>query len=202
MDEQALLKISYGLFLLAVREGDKDNACIINTLSQAANLPNRVSISVGKKSLTHELLLRTRRFSASILTEDAPFTLFQRFGLQSGRNTDKFDGFPQAARDSAGLLHLTGYANAFVTAQVLHTIDLSSHTLFIAEPVLAETLSQAPSLTYDYYYRHIKPQPEKPKKTGWRCRVCNYVYEGDELPEDFICPWCGHGVADFERVEV
>lgn len=200
MDEQALLRISYGLFLLAVQENGRDNASIVNTLTQVANNPLRVAVSAGKKSLTHEMLLRTNRFSASILSDEAPFSLFQRFGLQSGRSVDKFDGFSQAARDGSGLLHLTACANAFVSGRVLQTIDLQSHTLFIAEPVHAEVLSQAPSLTYDAYHKHVKPKPEQAQKSGWRCRVCGYIYEGEELPPDFICPWCKHGAVDFEKV--
>ena len=201
MNEQALIHISYGLFLLSVREGEKDNACIINTLSQIANQPNCVSVAVSKKSLTHEMLLRTGLFSASILSSDAPFSLFQHFGMRSGREGDKFGPFlHQAVRDPAGLLYLTEYANAFVTGRVLHTLDFQSHTLFIADPIHAEVLSQKPSLTYADYYQHVKPKPEETKKTGWRCRVCGYVYEGEELPPDFICPLCKHGASDFERI--
>ena len=201
MDEQALTKISYGLFLLSVREDGRDNANIINTLSQIANKPNCVSVSVSKKSLTHAMLLRTGLFSASILTADTPFSLFQHFGMQSGREKDKFNAYlHQTERDPAGLLHLTVHSCAYVTGQVLHTLDFQSHTLFIADPIHAEILSQQPPLTYDDYYRHVKPKAEASDKTGWRCRVCWYVYEGTELPDDFICPWCKHGTVDFERV--
>lgn len=201
MDEQALTKISYGLFLLSVRESEKDNACIVNTLSQIANRPNCVCVSVGKKSLTHEMLLRTGLFSASILSQDAPFSLFQHFGMQSGRNTDKFSAFlHQTERGPSGLLHLTAYTSAYVTGRVLHTLDFQSHTLFIAEPVEAGILSRQPPLTYADYYAHVKPKPEPARETGWRCRVCGYVYPGGELPPDFICPWCGHGTVDFERI--
>lgn len=201
MDEKALIKISYGLFLLSVQENGKDNACIINTLSQIANQPNCVSVAVSKKSLTHDMLLRTGLFSASILTNDAPFSLFQHFGMQSGRTADKFSAYlEQTARDPAGLLHLTAYTNAFVTGKVLQRLDFQSHSLFIADPIHAEVLSDQPSLTYDEYYRHVKPQAKPEEKTGWRCRVCGYVYEGEELPPDFICPWCKHGTVDFERI--
>ena len=203
MDEQALMNISYGLFLLSAREDGRDNACIINTLSQISNKPNCISVAVSKKTLTHEMIRRTGLFSASILTNDAPFSLFQHFGMRSGRESDKLSAYlHQTERDPSGLLHLTAYANAFVTGQVLHTLDFQSHTLFIADPIHAEVLSQQRPLTYDDYYRHVKPAPA-PKasgKTGWRCRVCGYVYEGEELPEDFTCPWCKHGPADFERV--
>ena len=201
MDEQALMKISYGLFVLSVREDGRDNACIINTLSQIANKPNCVSVAVSKKTLTHEMLLRTGIFCASVLTNDAPFSLFQHFGMQSGRDADKLSAYlHQAGRDPSGLMHLTVHTNAFVTGRVLHTLDFQSHTLFIADPIHGEILSQQPSLTYEDYYRHVKPKPGPSKKTGWRCRVCGYVYEGEELPEGFICPWCKHGAADFERL--
>ena len=200
MNEQALTKIAYGLFLLSVREGERDNASIVNTLSQIANKPNCVSVSVSKKSLTHDMLLHTGIFTASILTDDTPFSLFQHFGMQSGREADKFADFAQTARDPSGLLHLTQYANAYITGAVRHTLDFQSHTLFIAEPIHAELLTDAPSLTYDAYHKHVKPKPEQTQKTGWRCKVCGYVYEGEELPPDFICPWCKHGAVDFERV--
>lgn len=200
MNEQALTKISYGLFLLSVQENGRDNASIINTLSQIANKPNCISVSVSKKSLTHDILLHTGLFTVSILTEDTPFSLFQHFGMQSGRTVDKFAGFRETARDPSGLLHLTIHSNAYVTGSVRHTLDFQSHTLFIADPIHAEILSDAPSLTYDAYYKHIKPKPEKSEKTGWRCKVCGYVYEGGELPPDFICPWCRHGAVDFERI--
>lgn len=200
MDEKALFRISYGLYLLTAHEGARDNGCIINTLSQVTNSPNRLSVVVNKSSLTHDMILRTGLFTASVLTEETPFSLFERFGFHSGRDMDKFRDFPDAARTGLGLLHLTKYANAFLTGRLLETMDMETHTLFFADIAEAEFLSQAASLTYDSYYKHVKPAPQDEKTSGWRCRVCGYVYEGEELPADFICPWCKHGTADFERI--
>lgn len=200
MDEQALFRISYGLYLLTAHEEGRDNGCIINTLSQVTNVPNRLCAVVNKESLTHDMILRTGIFTASVLTETAPFSLFERFGFQSGREADKFRGFSAVAPTGLGPLYLTEHANAFLTGRTLETMDMGTHTLFFADLVQAGVLSQAASLTYDGYYKHVKPAPGDGKKTGWRCRVCGYVYEGEELPEDFICPWCKHGAADFERI--
>lgn len=202
MDEKALFRISYGLYLLTAREAGRDNGCIINTLSQVTNTPNRLCAAVNKTSLTHDMILRTGIFTASVLTEAAPFSLFERFGFQSGRDTDKFLGFSPTARSGPGLLHLTQYANAFLTGRILDTMDLGTHTLFFADLAEAEVLSQAPSLTYDGYYQHVKPAPQRAEASGWRCRVCGYVYEGEQLPADFICPWCKHGAADFDRIGI
>ena len=198
MDEKALFKLSYGLYLLTARSGERDNGCIINTLSQVTNTPNRLCAAVNKSTLTHDLIRDTGLFTASVLTDGTPLSLFQRFGLQSGRDTDKFAGFPHTAREAHGLLYLTEHANAFLTGRVLDTVDLGTHALFIADLAAAQILSGEASLTYEDYFRRVKPGPTK--AAGWRCRVCGYVYEGECLPPDFICPWCGHGAADFEQV--
>ena len=204
MDEKALFKISYGLYLLSARRGEKDNACIINTLAQLTNQPNRLCAVVNKSSYTHQLIQDTGLFTASVLSEDAPFSLFERFGFQSGRDLDKFAGFPHIAREENGLIYLTRFSNACLTGRTVSTMDLGTHTLFFADFIAGEILSDAPSLTYEDYFRRVKPAPA-PKssgKTGWRCRVCGYIYEEETLPADFVCPWCKHGAADFERVDL
>ena len=204
MDEKALFKITYGLYLLSARSGEKDNACIVNTLAQVTNQPNRVVAAVNKSSYTHQLIQETGLFCASVLSEDVPFSLFERFGFHSGRDLDKFAGFSHTAREGNGLLYLTQFANAFLTGRTVSTMDLGTHTLFFADLAGGEVLSGIPSLTYEDYFRRVKPAPA-PKasgKTGWRCRVCGYVYEGEELPPDYICPWCKHGAADFEEVQL
>ena len=202
MNTKALYNLSYGVYLLSAKDGDKDNACIINTAVQVANNPTRISISAINGNLTTELVAKTGQFNLSALTQEAPFSLFQRFGMQSGREADKFADFPQVARSENGLLYLTRWANAFLSLKVVESFDLGSHTLFIGELVDAEVLDQAPSCTYGYYQSTIKksaPKAAEPKK-GWRCKVCGYVYEGDTLPADYLCPICKHGPEDFEPI--
>ena len=204
MNPKALFNITYGLYLLSTKANGKDNACIINTAAQVASEPLRISISVNKGNLTHDMILESGRFNISALTTSTPFALFQRFGMQSGRSAKKFDGFEEAARAENGILYLTGCANAYLCCKVERTVDLGSHTLFIAAVDDMEVLSAVPSTTYAYYQANIKPKPEsKPAaqgKTTWRCTVCGYIYEGEDLPADFICPLCKHPAADFEKV--
>ena len=204
MNPKALFNITYGLYLLSTKANGKDNACIINTAVQVASEPLRISISVNKGNLTHDMILESGRFNVSALTTGTPFALFQRFGMQSGRSADKFDGFENVARAENGILYLTGCANAYLCCKVERTVDLGSHTLFIASVDDMDVLSDAASATYAYYQANIKPKPEeKPAPTGktvWRCTVCGYIYEGEELPADFVCPWCKHPASDFEKV--
>ncbi len=203
MDKKALYKLTYGLFLLSAKDGDKDNACIINTAIQVANNPTRLSVSAIKGNLTHDMLLKSGECNLSAISNDAPFELFQRFGLQSGRDADKFADFPHAARSENGLFYLTDWANAYFSLKVTESHDLGSHTLFIAEVVDAAVLSSNESCTYGYYQSTIKKSaPKSPVKKGWRCKVCGYVYEGDPLPADYLCPLCKHGPEDFEYFEI
>ena len=200
VDPAAMFKLSYGLFVLSAKDGDKDNGCIVNTAAQLTDTPKRLNIAVNKQNYTHDMILKTGEFNVSILTEDAPFKIFQHFGFQSGRDTDKFDGTFPAARSANGLAYLTEYANAFISAKVIDALDYGTHTLFIAEVTESAVLSPAPSVTYAYYFEHIKPKPQpvEENKKGFVCKICGYVYEGDELPADFICPLCKHGAEDFE----
>jgi len=201
MDQKALFKIPYGLYLLSVRSYGQDNACIINTAVQVSLDPLHIAVSVNKGNKTHDMMMESGRFNVCPLTADAPFSLFERFGMQSGRNVNKFIGFEDVVRAENGILRLSRYSNAFMSAKLVRTVDLGSHTLFIAQLEDAQVLSGAPTCTYDDYQRDIKPKPQKAKKTTWVCKVCGYVYEGEELPEDFICPLCRHGKEDFEKVE-
>ena len=203
IENGAFRNLSYGLFVLTAREGEKDNGCIINTMAQITTSPNRISICVNKGGLTHDMILRTGVFNVSVLTEKAPFSLFQHFGFQSGRDADKFADPALGARSANGLMYVPGAANAFFSGKVISATDYGTHTLFIAEVTEAKALSKDPSATYAYYHAHIKPRskPAPEKKKGFVCSVCGYVYEGDELPEDFICPLCKHGAADFEPIE-
>lgn len=200
MNMKALYHITYGLYLLSARSYGQDNACIINTAVQVASEPLRISISVNKGNKTHDMIMESGRFNLSALTTDAPFSLFQRFGMQSGRDVNKFIGFDDVRRADNGILVLSRYASAYISLKLVRTLDLDSHTLFIAELEDAQVLSDLPACTYGYYQSDIKPKPQPEKKKGWVCSVCGYVYEGEELPEDYVCPLCRHGREDFQPI--
>ncbi|MGN1184628.1 MAG: flavin reductase [Oliverpabstia sp.] len=205
MNKKAMYQLTYGLFVLTARLGEKDNGCIINTAGQVTSTPNRISITVNKDNFTHDMIMESGRFNISILSEKANFETFQHFGFQSGRTADKFDGYQACKRSGNGIYYITEGTNAYISASVEQTIDLGSHTMFIASVEDMEVLSSDPSATYAYYQDSIKPKPEKKAsggKTAWRCTVCGYVYEGEELPSDFICPICKHPASDFEKVTV
>lgn len=201
---KAMYALSYGLFVLTARQGDKDNGCIINTAAQVTTTPNRITITVNKSNYTHDMVLATGQFTLSILSEQADFALFQRFGFQSGRDTDKFEGFQQhTARGENGILRVTQGTSAWLSCKVVSTLDLGTHILFLADVVDGDVLSNVPSVTYAYYQANIKPKPQAAgaapaAKKRWVCTVCGYVYEGDFLPDDFICPLCKHPASDFE----
>ena len=198
MDNTALFKLSYGLFVLTARQDGKDNGCIINTAMQITDDPKRIQIAVNKANLTHDMVLATGEFNVSILSQEAVFWVFQHYGFQSGRDTDKFANIPEA-RTANGLRYVEGCTNAVISGKVIQTVDCGTHTLFIADVTDVKTLSSAPSMTYQYYFDQVKPKPA-PTQTGkWVCKICGYVYEGDPLPADFICPWCKHGAEDFEK---
>ncbi len=206
MNNKAMYKISYGLYVLTAQRGSKDNGCIINTAVQVASEPNTISIAVNKANYTHDMVKDTGRFNISMISQEATFDLFKRFGFQSGRDVDKFAGFEDSIERTANGLYIVKQGtNAFISAEVLQTVDLGSHTLFLSKPVDMDVLADAPSCTYDYYQSSIKPKPqpvaETPKgETVWRCIICGYEYVGEELPADFVCPICKHPASDFEKV--
>lgn len=203
MDKKAMYKLSYGLFVLTSAFEGKDNGCIINTGIQVTSEPNRVSIAVNKTNFTEEVIQKSGKFNLSVLGEDAGFDIFRRFGFQSGRDVDKFAGFSDCRRSSNGLYYITAGTNAYISATVEQTVDLGSHMLFIAAVDDMEVLSDVASATYAYYQSDIKPKPEQKAssgKTAWRCTVCGYIYEGEELPADFTCPLCKHPASDFEKI--
>ena len=204
VDNNAMFKLSYGLFVLTAREGDKDNGCIINTAAQLTDSPKRIQIAVNKANHTHEMIQRTGVFNVTVLTESVPFKIFQQFGFCSGRDTDKFADVGYQDRTANGLRYLPENANAVISGKVVESYDWGTHTLFVAEVTEAKVLSDDRSVTYQYYFDHIKPKPapavEGEKKTGWVCKICGYVYEGEELPEDYVCPLCKHGPEDFEKL--
>ena len=200
IEPNAMFKLSYGLFVLTAG-GEKDNGCIINTVTQITDSPKRISIAVNKANYTHDLILKSGMFNVSILDTNADFALFTRFGFQSGRDADKFSGLDSIARSENGLIYLTKMCNAFLSGKVIQTLDYGTHTVFIADVTEAKLLENTPSMTYAYYFEHVKPQPNNlTTPHGWVCKICGYVYEGDELPADYICPLCKHGAEDFERV--
>ena len=205
MDMKAMYKLSYGLFVLTAKRGEKDNGCITNTAIQVTSEPNRISIAVNKANYTHDMVLETGKFNVSIISEKADFDLFKHFGFQSGRDVDKFADFTDCARAENGIFYITKGTNAVISAEVEQCIDLGSLTLFIAKVTDLMVLDAASSATYEYYQNNIKPKPQAvgttpTGQTIWRCRICGYEYVGEELPEDFICPLCKHPASDFEKV--
>ena len=207
MNKKAMYKLSYGLFVLTAELAGKDNGCIINTAGQVTGSPNRISITVNKENLTHDMVQITGKFNISVISEDADFALFERFGFASGVDVDKFAGWDSSAftRAENGIYVVKQGTNAYLSGSVVQTMDLGTHTLFIADVTDMDVLSDAPSATYDYYQKNIKPKPQPvgttPKgETVWRCLICGYEYVGEELPDDFICPICKHPKEDFEKI--
>ena len=197
MDLKVMNKISYGLFILTARDGTKDNGCVINTAMQVTANPNRIAIAVNKSNYTHDMILKTGEFNISILDESAKFGTFKNFGFKSGRDSDKMVEI-KYNRSENGITYLTDECNAYVSAKVCSTVDLGSHTLFIADVTDGQILSSNPSATYAFYHLNIKPAASSAPKKGFICTICGYIYEGDTLPDDFICPICKHPASDFK----
>ena len=198
MDKKAMYNLTYGLFILTAKEGEKDNGCIVNTVAQVTTEPNRITVAVNKQNYTHDMILRTGVFNVSILTTDSKFDTYKHWGFQSGANTDKLENIEYQRADN-GVVYIANECNAYISAKVVSTIDLGTHTLFLADVTDAGVLSDAESVTYSYYQKNIKTAPKvEEKKKGFICTVCGYIYEGDTLPEDFVCPWCKHPASDFK----
>jgi len=202
IDPKTMFKLSYGLFVLTTKDGEKDNGCITNTAIQISEKPRRISLAVNKANFSCEMLMKTGVFNVSILAENAPFSVFERFGFHSGRDTDKFSGIEGSHRTDNGVRYLPEFANAVISGRVVETSDNGSHILFVADVTQAMVISNERSVTYQYYFDHIKPKPkpQAEKKAGYVCKICGYVHEGDTLPDDFICPLCKHGASDFEKI--
>lgn len=197
MDQKAMFKLSYGLFVLTARQDGKDNGCIVNTVQQVTDTPLRISVTVNKQHLTHDMIKATGLFNVSILSELAKMDTIKHRGFVSGRQEDKMVGVT-VARSANGLIYLPEQTNAYISAKVAEEIDLGTHTMFIADVTDAEMLApDERSVTYAFYQENIKPKPAPQKKKGWVCTVCGYIYEGDPLPPDFTCPWCLHPASDF-----
>lgn len=206
MNEKTMFQLSYGLYVLTAAKDGKQNGCIINTAGQVTSSPNRIQIAVNKANYTHDLIQETGIFTISIISQKADFSLFKRFGFQSGRDTDKFDGFTQFAKGSNGIYYVTEGCNGYISAKVEQTLDLGTHTLFIALVTDMDVLDNVPSATYTYYQEQIKPKPqlsssEQNGKAKWVCKICGFIYEGEELPADYTCPLCKHPASDFERLQ-
>ena len=199
-DMKALFNIGYGLYVVTTNDGRKDNGLIVNTVSQVTNTPNRVAVTINKQNYSCHTVSQTGVMNINCLSIDAPFKVFEDFGFRSGRNTDKFEGQEELLRSDNGLVFLSQYINSFMSLKVEQSIDLDTHVMFICSVTEARVISDRETMTYTYYQKNVKPKPNTEGKKGYVCKVCGYVYEGDELPEDIVCPLCKHGAADFEPI--
>ena len=198
-DLTALFKIGYGLYVVTSNDGKKDNGLIVNTVTQVTNSPNRVAVCINKQNYSHHTIKNTGVMNVNCLSVEAPFSVFENFGFQSGRTVDKFAKC-EPLRSDNGLVFLPKYINSFMSLKVEDYVDLDTHGMFICTVTEARVISDKETMTYTYYQNNVKPKPETEGKKGWVCKVCGYVYEGEELPEDYICPLCKHGAADFEPI--
>ena len=199
-DLTALFNIGYGLYVITSNDGKKDNGLIVNTVTQVTNTPNRIAVTINKSNYSHHVIKQTGIMNINCLTVEAPFKVFEAFGFRSGRNVNKFEGCAPLRSDN-GLVFLPKYINSFMSLKVEQYIDLDTHGMFICSVTEARVLSDKETMTYTYYQNNVKPKPETEGKKGYVCKICGYVYEGAELPEDFICPLCKHGASDFEEIK-
>ncbi len=199
MDNKALYKIGYGLYVITSNDGKKQNGMICNTVCQVASDPLLISVSINKSNYSHDVIKKTKKMNVHPISESAPFEVFKRFGFVSGRDVDKF-AYDMVIEANNGVAKLMDYVNAMMSLKVKDYIDAGSHGIFICEIEDAVVISQEETMSYSYYQKNVKPKPEK-KKSGYVCKICGYVYEGDELPDDFICPICKHPASDFEKIQ-
>lgn len=198
-DLSALFNLGYGLYVVTSNDGKKDNGLIVNTVSQVTNMPNRIAVTINKENYSHHIIKQTGIMNVNCLSTDAPFSVFETFGFQSGRTVDKFASC-EPFRSDNGLVFLPKYINSFMSLKVMQYVDFDTHGMFICEITEARVISDRETMTYTYYQKHVKPKPQTEGRKGYVCKVCGYVYEGEELPEDFICPLCKHIAADFEPI--
>ncbi|MBQ7951203.1 MAG: flavin reductase [Clostridia bacterium] len=196
----ALFNIGYGLYVVTSNDGKKDNGLIVNTVTQVTNTPNRIAVTINKENYSHHVIRQSGKMNINCLTQDAPFSLFEQFGFQSGRNVDKF-GDEALLRADNGLVFLSRHINSFLSLKVENYVDLDTHGMFICSVTEARIINQDETMTYTYYQNNVKPKPETDGKKGYVCKICGYIYEGEPLPEDFICPLCKHGASDFEKIK-
>ncbi len=194
---EALFKLSYGLYVVTSNDGTKDNGLIVNTVTQVTDTPNRVAVTINKSNYSHDVIKNTGIMNVNCLSTEAPFEIFKTFGFASGKDTDKFSEI-KPYHTPNGLAVLPKYINALLSLKVESYVDLDTHGMFICTLEEAKSVSAIDSMTYDYYHKNVKPKPQESKKKGYVCKICGYVYEGDPLPEDFICPLCKHPASDFE----
>ena len=200
IDPKALFKIGYGLYVVTVSDGTKDNGLIVNTVMQLTSDPCRVAVAVSKSNYSHDVIKNTGKMNVNCLTEAAPFKVFEVFGFQSGKDVNKFaDCDPK--RSANGLVVLPRYINSYLSLAVEQYVDLGTHGMFICAVTESEVISDEASMTYAYYHANVKPKPAAKQKKGYVCKICGYVYEGEELPEGFVCPWCKHGTEAFEEIQ-
>ena len=199
-DLSALFNIGYGLYVVTCSDGKKDNGLIVNTVTQVTSTPNQIAVTINKDNYSHHIIKQSGIMNINCLSQDAPFSVFQRFGFHSGRSVDKFEG-EEVFRSDNGLVFLSKHINSFMSLKVEQYVDLGTHGMFICSVTESRVISNAETMTYTYYQKNVKPKPETQGKKGFVCKICGYVYEGDELPEDFVCPLCKHGAADFEPIE-
>ena len=200
VDNTALFNIGYGLYVVTSNDGTKDNGFVCNTVCQVTNTPNRVAVTINKQNYSHDTIKATGKMNVNCLSTEAPFKVFEVFGFQSGRNVNKFEGCTPL-RTENGLVRLPKYVNAVISLEVEQYIDLDTHGMFISAVTEAQNLSKVETMTYTYYQSNVKPKPQPAKKKGWVCKICGYVYEGDPIPSDFICPLCKHPASDFEPLD-
>ena len=198
-DLKALFNIGYGLYVVTCNDGNKDNGLIVNTVSQVTNTPNRIAVTINKDNYSHHIIKNTKKMNVNCLSVQAPFDVFKKYGFVSGRTVDKFAG-EDLLRSDNGLVFLSNYINSFMSLNVEDYVDLGTHGMFICNVSEARVISNDETMSYTYYQNNVKPKPQTNDKKGYVCKVCGYVYEGDELPEDFVCPLCKHGANDFEKL--
>ena len=199
-DFSALFKIGYGLYVVTSNDGKKDNGLIVNAISQVTNTPNRVAVTINKENYSHHVIRQSGMMNVNCLTVEAPFKVFETFGFASGRKVDKFaDCTP--ARSENGLVVLPRYINSYLSLRVEQYVDLDTHGMFICSVTEARVISDKETMTYSYYFENVKPKPKTEGKRGYVCKICGYVYEGEKLPDDFVCPLCKHGAEDFEEIK-
>ena len=200
IEANALFNIGYGLYAITYNDGIRNNGLIVNTVIQLTSTPLKVSVTINKQNYSHDVILKTKRMNVNCLTIHTPFEIFEKLGFHSGRDTDKLKGILNW-ESSNGLSVLTAdYINSFFSLQVEDTVDLGTHTMFICSVTEAVSISDEETMTYSYYHKNVKPKPQA-KTKGYVCKICGYVYEGESLPDDFVCPLCKHGAIDFEKIE-
>ncbi len=200
IDPTSLFNIGYGLYVITSSDGNRDNGLIVNAVMQVTNTPNRIAVAINKQNYSHDTIKASGIMNVNCLSVDAPFSVFENFGFRSGKDTDKFAN-KDVKRSENGLVYLDEYVNSYFSLSVESYTDLGTHGMFICSVTEAVTLSDSETMTYTYYHKNVKPKPQAEKKKGYVCKICGYVYEGDPLPEDFVCPWCKHPAEDFEPIK-